>query len=89
MAEEHKHKKRKPRKIITTRHDDGTYSHEHMHDDGKHNLFAGTSANMEDLHQHMDDHLGGGEAAPEAAAAAPDAAAAAPSPAGEQEQPGE
>ena len=53
-----KHKKRRPRQIITTRHDDGTYSHEHRHDDGKHNLFAGTSTNLEDVKQHIDDHFG-------------------------------
>jgi hypothetical protein len=58
MAEK-KHKHRKPRKIITTRHDDGTYSHEHMHDDGNHALFAGTSADLSDVKQHMDDHFGG------------------------------
>jgi hypothetical protein len=69
MAEEHKKKKRKPRKIITTRHDDGTYSHEHMHDDGKHSLFAGTSQNVEDVQQHMADNFGGGAAEPEPAAA--------------------
>jgi hypothetical protein len=68
MAEEHKKKKRKPRKIITTRHDDGTYSHEHMHDDGKHSLFAGTSQNVEDVQQHMADNFGGGAAEPEPAA---------------------
>jgi hypothetical protein len=71
MAEE-KHKKRKPRKIMTTRHDDNTYSHEHMHDDGKHAMFAGTSQDVADVQQHMADHFGGpaqAEAAPEAAGA--------------------
>ena len=53
-------KKRKPRKIITTRHDDNTFSHEHQHDDGKHSMFAGTSADVADVQQHMADHLGGG-----------------------------
>ena len=73
MAEE-KHKKRKPRKIITTRHDDNTFSHEHQHDDGKHSMFAGTSQDVADVQQHMADHFGGGaeaEAAPAEAAAAP------------------
>lgn len=59
MAEEHK-KKRRPRKIITTRHDDNTYSHEHLHDDGKHSQFAGTSSDVADVQQHMADHFGGG-----------------------------
>jgi hypothetical protein len=59
MADEKKHKKRKPRRIITTRHDDNTYSHEHQHDDGKHSMFAGTSANVDDVKQHMDDNFGG------------------------------
>lgn len=71
MAEEHKKKKRKPRRITTTRHDDGTYSHEHMHDDGKHSMFAGTSANLDDVKQHMDDHFGGEPAEPAAEPAAP------------------
>lgn len=84
MAEEHKKKKRKPRQIITTRHDDGTYSHEHRHDDGKHAMFAGTSTTLDDVKQHMDDHFGGG-AAPEAEPeAAPPAEAA-----GAGEVPGE
>ena len=77
MAEE-KHKKRKPRKIITTRHDDNTFSHEHQHDDGKHSMFAGTSQDVADVQQHMADHFGGGaeaEAAPEAAAAPAEGAA--------------
>ena len=64
MAEEHKKKKRKPRRIIVTRHDDDTYSHEHQHDGGEHNLFAGTSADLDDVKQHMDDHFGGGAAEP-------------------------
>lgn len=75
MAEEHK-KKRKPRKIVTHRHDDGSYSHEHHHDDGKHAMFAGTSAHLDDVKQHMDDHFGGGAAEPaEGEAAAPAAEA--------------
>lgn len=75
MAEEHKeHKKRKPRTILTHRHDDGSYHHEHMHDGGPHNMFAGTSQDVADVQQHMADHFGGGaeaEAAPAEAAAAP------------------
>ena len=67
-------KRRKPRKIITTRHDDNTYSHEHMHDDGKHAMFAGTSQDVADVQQHMADQFGGG-AEPAAAEAAPAEAA--------------
>lgn len=81
MAEEEKpehKKKRKPRRITTTRHDDGSFSHEHQHDDGKHNLFAGTSADVGDVKQHMDDHFGGEEG--EAAAPAAPADGAAPEP---------
>jgi hypothetical protein len=74
MAEEKK-KKRRPRKIITTRHDDDTYSHEHMHDDGKHAAFAGTSQDVADVQQHMADHFGGGGAEPAEAAAGPEAQA--------------
>jgi hypothetical protein len=70
MADEKKHKKRKPRRIITTRHDDNTYSHEHQHDDGKHSMFAGTSANVDDVKQHMDDNFGGPDDAAEEAAEA-------------------
>lgn len=69
MAEEHKgehKKKRKPRHILTTRHDDGSYSHEHIHDGKAEKVFAGTSAHLEDVKQHMDDHFGGGEAEPAA-----------------------
>ena len=66
MAEEHKkHKKHKPRTIITHRHDDGSYSHEHAHDGAKHNAFAGTSSSLEDVKQHMEDHFGGPEEAAE------------------------
>jgi hypothetical protein len=87
MAEEHKpehKKKRKPRTIVTHRHDDGSFHHEHMHDDGKHAMFAGTSQDVADVQQHMADHFGGGaaEAGAEPAIGAPDAAAAA-EPAGE------
>lgn len=61
---------KKPRKhlhqIVTTRAHDGTFSHEHIYKANRHDhhseppVFAGTSANMEDLHQHMDDHFGDG-----------------------------
>ena len=53
--------------IVTTRAKDGTFGHEHIykdHPDDMHSkppVFAGTSQDMEDLHQHMDDHFGGGE----------------------------
>jgi len=67
-------KKAKPRRVMTTRHDDGSFSHEHHHDGDPHPKFAGTSKTLEDLQQHMADHFGGGaepaaEGAPEAAAA--------------------
>lgn len=57
MAEK-KHKKKKPHKIITTRAEDGSFGHEHVDENGQ-SKFAGTSQDMTDLHQHMDDHLGG------------------------------
>lgn len=57
MAEK-KHKKKKPHKIITTRAEDGSFGHEHVDENGQ-SRFAGTSQTMEDLHQHMDDHMGG------------------------------
>jgi hypothetical protein len=73
---EHKKKKRKPRRIVTTRHDDGSYSHEHYHDGDQHPQFAGTSQTMDDLKQHMEDHFGGGAPAdgdaPAAAAGEPE-----------------
>ena len=78
MAEEHK-KKHKPRTIITHRHDDNTYHHEHQHDDGKHSMFAGTSQDVADVQQHMADHFGG-EESPEPGAASPEAAAPAEAP---------
>lgn len=73
MAEE-KHKKRKPRTIITHRHEDNSFHHEHVHDDGKNSMFAGTSQDVGDVQQHMADHFGGGAEAAEgepAEAAAP------------------
>lgn len=76
-----KHGKHKPRTIITHRHDDGTYSHEHLHDDGHPARYAGTSADLKDIDQHMQDHFGGG---PEEAAAEPEAEA---TPAAEAEIP--
>lgn len=69
-----KHKPhRKPHKIVTTQAEDKTFSHEH-HYHGQHEpVFAGTSQNMDDLKQHMEDHFGEGAAAPDgqAEAAAP------------------
>ena len=82
MVEEHKpehKKKRKPRTIITHRHDDDTYHHEHVHDDGKHAMFAGTSQDVADVQQHMADHFGGGAQSTEAEAA-PAGETAAPEP---------
>lgn len=78
MAEE-KHKKRKPRTIITHRHEDNSFHHEHVHDDGKNSMFAGTSQDVADVQQHMADHFGGGaeaSAEPEAAAAPAEGAVA-------------
>lgn len=86
MAEKAKHKKKKPHKIITTRAEDGSFGHEHVDEDGR-QKFAGTSQTMEDLHQHMDDHLGGDEEQPEGEEPAAQAGAA---PAPQQgEEPGE
>jgi hypothetical protein len=70
-----KKKHKKPHKIITTRAQDGSFGHEHVHEGSDKPVFAGTSQNMDDLKQHMEDHFGGGAAEP---AAEPDAAAAAP-----------
>jgi hypothetical protein len=79
MADEKK-KKRKPRTVITHRHDDGTFHHEHRFDGGDHEMFAGTSSDVPDVQQHMADAFGGGAGG----AAEPDAgAAAAPAPPGE------
>jgi hypothetical protein len=85
-------KKKHLHQIITTFAHDKTASHEHVYKDHKEDhhthppVFAGTSADMEDLHQHMDDHAGpsmngGGGAEPdgdEADAGQPPAGAGAP-----------
>lgn len=67
-AEHSKKPKHKLKGIHTHVADDGGFVHEHHYEDDKgHALplrFGGVSENMEDLHQHMDDHLG-----PEAAGA--------------------
>jgi hypothetical protein len=61
---EHKPKKKHLHQIVTTQAHDGTFSHDHIYKDSKeaqHShppVFAGTSSNMDDLHQHMDDHFG-------------------------------
>jgi hypothetical protein len=86
-----KKKKLHLHQIITTRAHDGSFGHEHVykeHPEDPHSrppVFAGTSQDMDDLHQHMDDHFGGGaeEGAPggeEAEAGAPPAAGGAPGP---------
>lgn len=87
-----KHKKHL-HQIITTQAHDGTFLHEHVYKDKKEDhhthppTFAGTSSNMEDLHQHMDDHFGPqASAGGEEAEAAPEAEAEA---AGQGEEPGE
>lgn len=72
MAEkEHKHKKKKPHKIITTRAEDGSFGHEHVGEDGQ-SKFAGTSQTMADLHQHYDDAMGGEDDGTEEAGEQPD-----------------
>jgi len=61
---EKKAKKKHLHQIITTFAHDGTAGHEHVYKDKKEDhhthppVFAGTSSNMEDLHQHMEDHAG-------------------------------
>lgn len=55
--------------VITTKAKDGSWMHEHVYkkhpDDafGQPPVFAGTSQDVDDLHQHVDDHWGGGAAA--------------------------
>jgi hypothetical protein len=48
--------------ITTTKADDGSYVHEHHYQgkNGEHMppRFGGTSADMKDLHDHMEDHFG-------------------------------
>lgn len=48
--------------ITTTKAEDGSYVHEHhyMGKSGEHHppRFGGTSASMDDLHDHMNDHFG-------------------------------
>lgn len=57
-------KKKHLHQIITTFAHDGTAGHEHVYKAKKEDhhteppVFAGTSSNMEDLHDHMDDHAG-------------------------------
>lgn len=72
MADKPKHKKKKPHKIVTTRAEDGSFGHEHVDQDGR-SVFAGTSQNMQDLHQHMDDHMGGDDEQAAEAEPQPDA----------------
>jgi hypothetical protein len=57
---------KKPKKelhaITTTKADDGSFVHEHHYKGkgGEHEppRFGGTSSNMADLHDHMEDHFG-------------------------------
>lgn len=68
MAEKEKskkHHKKVPHKIITTRAEDGSFGHEHIHHGSDRSVFAGTSQNLDDLKQHMQDHFGGGGGAQE------------------------
>lgn len=66
-----KGKKKHLHKIITTRAKDGSFGHEHIYKDDPDSeqegkpVFAGTSATMDDLHQHMDDNLNPQEEAAE------------------------
>jgi hypothetical protein len=54
--------KLKLRAITTTKADDGSYVHEHHYEGkgGEHHppRFGGTSSDMKDLHDHMEDHFG-------------------------------
>ena len=62
MAEKEHKKKHKPHAIFTRKAKDGSFSHEH-HVEGEHQpIFAGTSQNMDDLKQHMEDHFSDGPA---------------------------
>jgi hypothetical protein len=74
---EHKGGDKKPkhklRAIHTSVADDGGFVHEHHYEDHKGNpmppRLGGVSSDMEDLHQHMDDHLapGGAQGDPQGA----------------------
>lgn len=76
--QEHSKKpKKRLRGLMTHIADDGSFVHEHHYEDHKgHRLppsYGGVSQDMDDLHQHMDDHAapaaaelgGGGGAAPD------------------------
>jgi len=81
MAEkkEHEHeashkgkaKKKHLHQIITTRARDGSFSHDHIYKDHPEHphshppVFAGTSQDVDDLKQHMEDHFGDGAQAAE------------------------
>ena len=73
----HKAKKQRPHKIITTEAKDGSFGHEHIYHGHSVPVFAGTSKTLDDLKQHMDDHFGpgAGVASPEEEAEAAPAAA--------------
>jgi hypothetical protein len=70
MAEKEEHKgkeagkkpKMKLHAITTTKADDGSFVHEHHYQgkNGEHHppRFGGTSSDMKDLHDHMEDHFG-------------------------------
>lgn len=56
-----KHGKKRLHAITTHKADDGSFVHEHHYrdqDGADSKTFGGVSADMADLHQHMDDHLG-------------------------------
>jgi hypothetical protein len=86
--------KRKPKKkhlhqIITTKAHDGTFGHEHVYKDKPEDhhthpaVFAGTSHDIGDVQQHMEDHFGDGAQAEEQGdGEAPEAAGAGGAPGG-------
>lgn len=57
--------------VITTRAHDGSWMHEHVYKKKPEDayteppVFAGTSQDMDDLHQHVDDHWGAGHEEPD------------------------
>jgi hypothetical protein len=97
--EEEKHEEKKPKHKLVSMHihkaDDGGHVIEHHYEDHKGHAmpprFGGATSSMEDLHQHIDDHMGPESDAgaspeegdqPEAGAATGDQGAAAPAMAG-------
>lgn len=81
-------KKKHLHAITTTKAKDGSFVHEHHYKDSPDDektgkpVFGGTSATMEDLHAHMDDHLGAQQGEPDG-----DEQAQAGEPDGDEQQP--